>query len=101
VRLARLREQRLRVMTRLVIVAAIFALGASVGMAAATPREIDPVEAHAGVYRVEYWTADGPESHRLSAAAYAQLVKSRACDEGESQVLRWPRARLIQAICGS
>jgi hypothetical protein len=87
-------------MTRLVIAAAIFALGASVGIAAATPREIDPVEIHAGAYRVEYWAADGPESHQIKATEYEQLRRAGSCDQRESQVARWPRTRLIQAICG-
>lgn len=82
-------------MKRLVLATLLVALAWSIADAA---RPVTPVEIHDGTWRVEYWAANGPEPARLTAAQYADFVRSRSCLP-RSHVAIWPRDRTIQLIC--
>jgi len=84
-------------MIRLLAVTALLATIAAAPSLAA-PRPIDPPAVSAGVYRFEFYEADGFDAHRITVQRYIALVDAHACGP-HSAVTRYPTQRLIQAVC--
>jgi hypothetical protein len=88
-------------MTRLVIVVALVATGASLAGAAATPRHAAPVEVHVGAGNPTFWVANDADFRRVPYAEYERLRKAGACQSDSTTTGPWPEGDEFQFICST
>jgi hypothetical protein len=85
-------------MRRILFAAFFMALGASFGMAGASPRPLQPVEQLVGTWHVTYYGAEGPDPRPLPAAEYERYRRGGSCGSN-SHVGIWPNDHEIQLVC--
>jgi len=83
---------------RLVLVAFLVSSLCSIAVA----RPLDAPTSHSGTFVVTYWVTAGPDAQRVTAAQYAEAVRSGACGP-RSHVMYWParvgRPAELQLVC--
>ncbi|MDB5042155.1 MAG: hypothetical protein JWN27_2881 [Candidatus Eremiobacteraeota bacterium] len=85
-------------MRRLVALTVAIALATSTSSALAARPVGILVDLHPGVYRVEYWVANGPEPVKITEAEYRDFVRTHSCGP-RSHVAVWEKERVVQVVC--